>query len=107
MRKYVLLISVLFLSGCAQFFTAKTTASYKLPNGPEISYSSDKEQTGLDATISLDETGKLKGFRIRVDKSSTQEEVINATLQMQLQLMKLLETAVNLGKAAATKGAVQ
>jgi ABC-type glycerol-3-phosphate transport system substrate-binding protein len=87
-----ILLAAILMSGCAQMFTAKTTATYRiLPDGTkEISYSSDKEQVGLK--VNLEESaGKVQSLKISVDKASTQEEIIAATLQNQSELLKLIQ----------------
>lgn len=92
----LMVTALLLLTGCAQMFTAKTTASYRLhPDGTkEIIYSSDKEQVGLDVDFEEDAKGNIKKIRIRVDKSGTQESVIAASMAIQQQALKLAETAV-------------
>ena len=99
-----LLAALMLGAGCAQMFTAKTTAYYKIaPDGTkEVHYSSDKEQVGL--RVDLDEEGgKIKSLRISVDKSSTQESVIAATLEVQKKVLDLVDTLTKAGLAAATK----
>lgn len=79
---------VLSLSmGCASMFTAKTKATWTEPNGKSITYESDKEQIGLDATFDP----KTGFFHIKVDKARTQEQVIAAVLQTQAQILGLLD----------------
>lgn len=97
----------MFVAGCSSFFASKTVATYEMPDGKKITYESAKEQTGLDLKYVLDDQGKVKELHIKVDKAGTQEAVIQAALQQQMQIGKLLEVLIPLAKAAATKGAVQ
>lgn len=93
----------LSMTGCAQMFTAKTKASWsKAPDGTlTIYYESDKEQVGLDAEVDPS-TGK---FHVKVDKASTQDSVVAATLQMQGKWLDLVQSLAAASKTAATKGA--
>lgn len=83
-----LLLVMFALAGCAQMFTAKTSARYVIhPDGTrEVFYESNKEQVGLDASV--DKNGLI---HVKVDKAGTQESVIAATLALQLQVLKLIE----------------
>jgi len=56
--------------GCAQMFTAKTTVTVNTsPDGTcAATYSSDKEQIGLEASVC--------GGTVKVDKAGTPEAVI-------------------------------
>lgn len=84
----IVILAGIFMSGCAQMFTAKTKAYYVIrPDGSkEVLYESDKEQVGLDATVEKD--GSL---HVKVDRANTQEAVIAATLQLQAQMVRLME----------------
>ena len=66
-------------------FTAKTTVSVSVsPDGTcNATYSSDKEQLGLEAEVC--------GGRVKVDKSGTLESVVAATLAAQTLLLNRLE----------------
>lgn len=86
-RAVLLAVVLSMTAGCAQMFTAKTKATWTEPNGKSITYESDKEQIGLDATFNPN-TG---AFHIKVDKSGTQEAVIAAVLQTQAQMLSILE----------------
>ena len=57
-RKLFLLAALLVLPGCYPMFAAKTVATYEDPEGKRISYSSDKELTGLNVDISTGPDGK-------------------------------------------------
>jgi len=92
-----LLVIAAFLTGCAQMFTAKTVASYVTPDGRMIHYESDKEQIGLEA-VYTDKDGKT--VSIKVDRAGTQESVIAATLQMQMQLLQMIQQLTPLLKGA-------
>ena len=83
---------VLLLSGCGySFFSAKTVATYETPDGKKISYESDKEQVGLDATYELYENGAVKAVRIKVDRAGSQEAVLAAMMQMQASMAALFQ----------------
>jgi len=103
LRKLLLITSILLvISGCgAAYYSAKTTATYKiLPDGTlEASYDSSKEQQGLDLDIE-NENGKIKVVRIHVDKSGTNESAIAAALAANLKLISLVETLAAGAKAA-------
>jgi hypothetical protein len=92
------------LSGCAQMFTAKTKASYKVtsPTGvvTEALYESDKEQVGFDAEIDPT-TGKV---HVKADKSGTLESVVAAIAAQQAQIGKLFETILPMAAQAAKAG---
>ena len=85
------MVAILSLNGCAQMFTAKTKARYEIrPDGTKIvEYESDKEQVGLDA--------RFGDVRVKVDKSSTQDEVIAAVLSMQSQVLQLIRDQASKG----------
>ncbi len=92
------LIALSMLAGCAQMFTAKTKAHYVVrPDGTkEVSYESDKEQVGLDATVNSD--GSLK---VKVDKSGTLESVVAATLELNVTMTQILEQLLKQGAVTA------
>ena len=87
---FAALAALAFLSsGCANMFACTTDARYivRADGSSETYYSSCKEQIGLDADIDP-KSGKV---HVKVDKSGTQEAVIAAVLQTQLQLMRMIE----------------
>jgi hypothetical protein len=98
------------LSGCADIFANKTTASYVItrPDGTktEIHWSSAKAEEGLRAKLNP-LTGEID---VKVDKASTQADVIQATVAQHEAAARILEAAAPLIKAlaitAATKGMV-
>ena len=92
LKSVIVYLVAFLLSGCAQSFTAKTKASYT-PGGA-ITYESDKEQVGLDVVYEVDENGKVKTIRIKVDKSGTPEAVTAAALAAQLKALTILESAM-------------
>jgi len=98
-----MIVVLLLTVGCAQWFTAKTTATYEIrPDGTKIiSYTSGKEQQGLDLDLT-EVDGKPRALKIHVDKATTQEAVIAATLQLQLQTLEILK---GLAAQAAAMGA--
>jgi hypothetical protein len=85
------------LTGCASIFACETKATYTVhPDGTrEISYSSCKEQIGLEAILP-------DGVHVRVDKSSTQEAAMAAALQLHLKLADMLQQL----QAIIAKGAL-
>lgn len=99
----ILLIAFLG-SGCgAGFFSASTTATYTGPDGKQISYTSNKEQQGLD--LELHETaGKVDSLKVHVDKASTTEQAILAAAAAQLKMMEIFEKLVPLLEKAAASG---
>jgi len=106
--KLILVWAFLFLiSGCgANFFAAQTTATYQVsPDGTKlISYTSNKEQQGLDMDLQ-EKDGKPVSVKIHVDKASTSEQVIAAALAAQIQMGEILKTLLPiLEKAAMTGG---
>lgn len=90
----VVVVCCLSLTGCGySFFAAKTTASYRTPQGHELDYSSDKEQTDMEGFYNP-ETGE---FRIKVGKAGAQESAVAASqnamaalLQMNVRLLEIL-----------------
>ena len=87
------MLAIFLSSGCgAAYYSAKTTANYKvLPDGTlEANYDSSKEQQGLVLEVN-EEAGK-KTVSIHVDKSGTNESAIAAALAANLKLIALVET---------------
>ena len=92
------LVLALALTGCAQGFTAKTSVSVSVsPDGScQATYTSDKEQVGLEAEVC--------GGKVKVDKSGTLESVVAATAASQAELIKMLNKLTDLIPAAAKAG---
>jgi len=87
-------------SACASMFSAKTEAIYEItPDGKKISYKSDKEQQGLRLDLQ-EQDGNIKSVKIDVDKSTTAESAIAASLALQIELTKLLQQMLPLAAAA-------
>ncbi len=109
LRKILLLLcsAALVAAGCGGVVPlgainpARTTASYETPDGKKIFYSSDKEQVGLEAVYSVDDQGRVKEVRIKVDKAGAQEAAIQAALAQQQAFTELFKTLLPL----ALKGA--
>lgn len=102
----VILAAMVSLSiGCgAGFFSASTTATYQInSDGKLISYTSNKEQQGLDLDLQ-EKDGKVTAVKIHVDKSTTVEQAIAAALHTQLKMMELLEKLAPLIEKAAMAG---
>jgi len=101
--KSIIILCLTIIPGCgAQFFSASTEVAYE-GDGRKITYSSNKEQTGMDVKYLTDAEGKVKEIRIKVDKAGTQESVVQAVVDQQEQFNNLLQTILPLIKAAATK----
>jgi hypothetical protein len=83
------------LAGCAQMFTSKTNVTVEvLPDKTcRASYSSDKEQVGLTASV-------CGGF-VSVEKSGTLESVVASSLALQLKVVDLIQTLTAQAKTAA------
>ena len=97
-----LVLAFFLSSGCgAAYYSAKTTATYKvLPDGTlEANYDSSKEQQGLELDIEELGGGK-KTVKIHVDKSGTNESAIAAALAANLKLIGLIETLTQAGAQA-------
>lgn len=112
MKTYAIIFGLVFLVGCgANFFSGKTIATYTVTTTTkdgvtvtkEIVYNSNKEQQGLSMDLDEDD-GKVKTLKLHVDKASTQEQVIAASLALQQRMVQVLETLAPLVSAAA-KGA--
>lgn len=88
------------LGGCAQAFTAKTNVSLTVSKDGTCTatYSSDKEQTGLEASVC--------GGKVSVDKSGTLESVVAATAVSQAMMLQILNKLTDLIPAAAKGGAL-
>lgn len=100
----LLLLLLAFESGCANMFSAKTIATYEITSdGKMIRYESSKEQQGLDLDLTED-NGQVKVVRIHVDRASTAEAAMAAALQVQLQILKILETLAPLAAQAVKSG---
>lgn len=101
----ILALALSLTMGCTSMFTSKTKATWTEPGGKMVSYESDKEQVGLEASFDKDGT-----FHIRVDKAGTNEAAIAAALQSNLEVQKqlnaLMQIIVPLAKAGVTKGVV-
>jgi hypothetical protein len=102
MRSTVLALMIL-LSGCARMFACTTDATYivRTDGSKEIHYSSCKEQIGLDSDYDP-ATGR---FHVKVDKSSTQESVIAASVQLQSRLVEMMGQLLRQFDRAAAMGA--
>ena len=94
----VVALSLSLLMGCSfvDLQTARTDFEYELPDGRRITYSSTKDQAGIDLLITeIDPTTDkiIKKWRLRVEKSGTPEGAYTALAQQQqsvADIMKLL-----------------
>lgn len=92
----------MLLTGCGvSQLTSSTKASYSKPDGTKVEYESNRDTVGLDAIFDPS-TG---AFHIKVEKATTPEMAINAALQQQIIMGKLLEKLIPLlEKGAAVAG---
>lgn len=91
------LAAAAILPGCAQMFTSKTTVSVEVVEKDKTcraSYTSDKEQEGLEATIC--------GGKIKAAKSGTLESVIEGVTALQRELAGILSKLADGAKAAGS-----
>jgi len=87
--------------GCgANYFSAKTavTISVATDGTCTATYTSDKEQMGLEAEVC--------GGRVKVDKSGTLESVVAASLGATLKMQEMLQGLLQNAAAAAKMGAL-
>ena len=106
---HALILAILLSAtqGCGvSMFSAKTKASWTDPGGKTITYESDKEQIGLDATFDP----KTGYFHVKVDKAGTNEAAIAAAAKQSEAVADVLKAIIPLiekaALTAATKGAV-
>lgn len=93
------LVLMLSFNGCAQMFTSKTTVNVEVTDGQKIckaSYTSDKEQEGMEATIC--------GGKIKTAKSGTLESVVEGVTELQKELAGILGKLTDAAKAGAMAG---
>ncbi len=90
-----LIFIILFCSGCAKMFACSTEASYitRVDGSREVTYSSCKEQVGLDAQIDP----KTGAVHVKVDRASTQEAVMLKMVEMMQSLLPIIEKAAMAG----------
>lgn len=102
----LLLLCALLLAGCGvSQFSGSTKATWTTPDGKTISYESNKDTVGLDATFDPI-TGK---FHIKVDKAGTSEaaiaaaaEAMKANANVMQELIPLLQKAAAIAGTAST-----
>lgn len=95
----ILLSLFLVIQGCAALQTARTDVQVDLPDGRKITYSSSKDQAGIDLEITeLDpKTGKtMKRWIIKVEKAGTPEAAYAALARQQESLADLFKAFVPL-----------
>lgn len=93
----LVLPAILTLPGCAQMFTSKTNVSVEVVEKDKTcraSYTSDKEQEGLEATVC--------GGKIKAAKSGTLESVIEGVTALQRELAGILSKLADGAKAAGS-----
>jgi len=91
-----LLILTVFLSGCANMFSASTKITYTGTDGKQVMYESYKVYEGLD--VSFEEVaGKPTAVKIHIDKATTAEEAIKAAIQANMGLQDLIKQLVAAG----------
>jgi len=105
----IVALMALFLSlapGCgANFFTANTTASYELPNGEKLIYSSNKDQQGFKVHMGAGPDGKLRILDIE-STATTPEAAIAAAMQSMSKLVDTLNALASQLAATAKAGAL-
>ena len=93
-------------SGCgANFFTANTTASYELPNGEKLYYTSNKDQQGFKVHMGAGPDGKLRILDIE-STATTPEMAIAAAMASMAKLVDTLNALVSQLAATAKAGAL-
>ena len=91
---------MLAATGCgARYFSAQTQVDVMVsPDGTcHASYSSEKEQQGLEASVC--------GGSVKVDKSGTLESVVAASLQSTLKMQEIMGQLLQMIPAAASMAA--
>ena len=78
--------------GCgAGFYSASTTAVYEITNdGKRVSYTSNKEQQGLELDL-IEKDGKVEKLKIRVDKATTVESAVAAAAASTMALIEAVK----------------
>lgn len=93
---------LLFLSGCANLFTAGTDVNYEA-EGIKASYSSHKNQENFKAHVTFDRDGRVNGLNIETN-ATTPEAAIAASSAAILKALQLAEEA--LARAPAPGGGI-
>ncbi|MDZ4263910.1 MAG: hypothetical protein U1B30_16475 [Pseudomonadota bacterium] len=92
-----LIVLLLFGNGCAAMFLANTEATYEVPNGPKITWKSDKEHEGLKFSMKESKDG-TKEVKVEVMRSGTPEAATAAALEAQIKMIDLLGSQMKGGK---------
>ena len=94
----------LSINGCYAWSSASTTATYQItPDGKLISYTSNKEQQGLDLELT-EEDGKIKTVKIHVDKSGSLEALATSLAAIQAKIADQLSAFIAIAGQAAKAG---
>jgi hypothetical protein len=99
---------LLLTAGCtmAPIQASRTEASLQLPDGREFTYYSNKEQTGIDVSITeIDpKTNRvIKKWRLKVAKTGTPEAAYAAMVQQQTAMTKQNEAVTDLVRGVLEK----
>lgn len=81
MSKLTLIVSIIFLNGCAQWYSARTTASYEA-YGAKLLYDSSKNQENFHARIELDADGKMKALDVKTTATTAESAIAAAAASM-------------------------
>jgi hypothetical protein len=101
LKIFIVLFFMMFTMGCGiNQFTARTVASYEVPNGTKIHYDSNKNNEGFKAKLGLNPDGSLNALDLETT-ATTPESAVAAALQGQLKLYAIFEALIPLIKAAA------
>jgi translation initiation factor IF-2 len=92
------------LSGCYAWSAASTTATYQVtPDGKLISYTSNKEQQGLELELTED-AGQIKTVKIHVDRSGSLEALATSLAAIQAKIADSLGQLIAISAQAAKAG---
>jgi len=105
MNRFLLLAGTLLLvAGCATLQAARTDVSVDLPDGRKITYSSTKDQAGIDLVMTeIDpQTQRIvKQWIVKVEKSNSPEAAYSALAEQQRSLADLMKAFLPLVEKAA------
>ena len=92
-------IVLLLLCGCgASYYSAETNATYIMPDGTRIQYSSTKEQQNLKFTYNP----TTKNITVSVEHSNTQVEAIEAAFRNSVIQNEIIKELILKGAALST-----
>lgn len=100
----LLAVALLLVGGCASFQAARTDVHVDLPDGRRVTYSSSKDQAGIDLTMTEVDprTGLIiKRWIVKVEKSNSPEAAYVALAEQQRSLTDLMKAFLPLVEKAA------